>query len=217
MSQFANKSSSALTLRPRRILVAATGSVAAIKVPILIKRLRQAFKDDVDIKVIATTHALHFFKSSEIKPVETLTDADEWKTWKRITDPVLHIELRNWADLILIAPLDANTLSKLAVGMCDNLLTCVVRAWDVSKPVVVCPAMNTHMWEHPVTEKQLDVLKEFGYVIIEPICKTLACGDNGVGAMEEPEVVAKRVVEVLEGWGSGREDEEIGEGDNKVG
>ena len=74
-----------------------------------------------------------------------------------------HIEQRAWADLFLIAPLSANTLSKLATGACDNLLTCVARAWDFDKPILVAPAMNTHMWTHPVTSGQLETLGAWGY------------------------------------------------------
>ena len=70
-------------------------------------------------------------------------------------DAVLHIELRKWADVFVIAPLDANTLAKLAVGLCDNCLTCVWRAWDLAKPVVLAPAMNTLMWQHPFTRRHL--------------------------------------------------------------
>jgi phosphopantothenoylcysteine decarboxylase len=81
-------------------------------------------------------------------------DAMEWETWKGRSDPVLHIELRKWADCFLIAPLSANTLAKLANGLCDNLITLVCRCWNMKKndkgtlmtPILVCPAMNTMMW-----------------------------------------------------------------------
>jgi len=64
-------------------------------------------------------------------------DDDEWRQWKRVGDPVMHIELRRWADVMVIAPLSANTLAKAAGGMCDNLLTCVLRAWDWGRPLLV--------------------------------------------------------------------------------
>ena len=88
-------------------------------------------------------------------------------------DPVLHIELRRWADLCLVAPLSANSLAKLSNGLADNLLTSTLRAWDLSRPVVVAPAMNTFMWEHPVTRQQLDVLTQWGYTVIPPVVKIL--------------------------------------------
>lgn len=124
--------------------------------------------------------------------------------WTQRSDPVLHIELRRWADILLIAPLDANTLGKIASGICDNLLvrervilfsiqcwdyflqnvilywqTCVVRAWDNNSPLLFCPAMNTAMWHHPITAQQISKLTEFGYVEIPCIFKKLVCGDEG--------------------------------------
>ena len=112
-------------------------------------------------------------------------------------DPVLHIELRKWADLLVIAPLSANTLGKLSNGLADNLLTCVARAWDFSKPCLVAPAMNTYMWDHPVTKPSLDRLKEWGYVEIPCIEKVLMCKDKGKGAMAEPLTIVDFVVEAL--------------------
>lgn len=109
--------------RAPRILVACTGSVASIKLPVLLTALRSAVPA-APLRVIATTPALHFFARHEIEAsgVQVFTDADEWSAWSKLSDPVLHIQLRNWADLIVIAPLDANTLAKLANGLCDNLL-----------------------------------------------------------------------------------------------
>ena len=120
--------------------------------------------------------------------VFSFSDEDEWSSWSKRNDPVLHIELRKWADLFLIAPLDANTLAKLSNGMCDNLLTCVVRAWDLenikSKAIVIAPAMNTAMYKHPFTKLQLDILvNQFGFTLVDSIEKKLICGDTGIGAM----------------------------------
>ncbi|XP_032720977.1 phosphopantothenoylcysteine decarboxylase isoform X5 [Lontra canadensis] len=117
--------------------------------------------------------------------------------WKCRSDPVLHIDLRRWADLMLVAPLDANTLGKVASGICDNLLTCVIRAWDCRKPLLFCPAMNTVMWEHPITAQQLGQLKAFGYVEIPCVAKKLVCGDQGLGAMAEVGTIVDKVKEVL--------------------
>ncbi|CAB1116820.1 unnamed protein product [Ectocarpus sp. CCAP 1310/34] len=81
--------------------------------------------------------------------------------------------------MLLVAPLSANTLSKLANGLCDNLVTCVARAWDFKskKSFVVAPAMNTHMWEHPMTNRHLSALTELGVAVVPPASKKLACGD----------------------------------------
>ena len=73
----------------------------------------------------------------------------------RRDDPVLHIAFRQWADLLIVAPLDANTLAKFALGLADNFLTCVFRAWDFAQPVILAPAMNTLMWQSPVTLRHL--------------------------------------------------------------
>lgn len=94
------------------------------------------------------------------------TDTKEWESWKRRGDPVKHIELRDWADILLLAPLDANTLAKIAQGLCDNLLTCIVRAWNLNKPLIFCPAMNTQMYIHPFTSQHINILK-VGYVIFK--------------------------------------------------
>jgi phosphopantothenoylcysteine decarboxylase len=89
-------------------------------------------------------------------------------------------QLRRWADIILIAPLSANTLAKLSNGICDNLLTSLMRALDSKRTdVLVFPAMNTHMWEHPFTAKQLEILQTLNYQVVGPVGKTLACGDIG--------------------------------------
>ncbi|XP_048829003.1 phosphopantothenoylcysteine decarboxylase isoform X3 [Brienomyrus brachyistius] len=184
-----------------RVLVGVTGSVAALKLPLLVSQLLEL--PGVEVQVVTTDHATHFYKPEQI-PVRIYTDRDEWqvpmisKMWTQRSDPVLHIELRRWADLMLIAPLDANTLAKIAAGICDNLLTCVVRAWDLRRPLLFCPAMNTAMWEHPITARQLDTLKDFGYVEVPCIVKKLVCGDEGKGAMAEVSTIVDAVRECLQ-------------------
>ncbi|NXP05532.1 COAC decarboxylase, partial [Thinocorus orbignyianus] len=178
-----------------RVLVGVTGSVAALKLPVLIAELLQI--PGLEVQVVTTERAKHFYNVQEI-PVTLYSDEDEWQLWKRRSDPVLHIELRRWADLMLVAPLDANTLAKLANGLCDNLLTCVVRAWDLSKPLLFCPAMNTAMWEHPITSRQVEQLKSFGYVEIPCVVKKLVCGDEGRGAMAEVWTIVESVKRILE-------------------
>lgn len=175
------------------ILVCVTGSVAALKLPHLVSQLLQL--PGVDVKVVTTEHAKHFYNASEV-PVKIYSDKDEWELWTQRSDPVLHIELRRWADLLVIAPLDANTLGKIASGICDNLLTCVVRAWDTGRPLLFCPAMNTAMWQHPITAQQVSRLVGFGYVEIPCIAKKLVCGDEGKGAMAE----VSTIVSVIRGY-----------------
>lgn len=180
--------------RKFHVLVGVTGSVAALKLPLLVLQLLDI--PGLEVTVVTTERAKHFYSPQDI-PVTLYSDTDEWEMWKHRSDPVLHIDLRRWADLMVVAPLDANTLGKVASGICDNLLTCVIRAWDPSKPLLFCPAMNTAMWEHPITAQQVGQLKTFGYTEVPCIAKKLVCGDQGMGAMAEVETIVDKVKEVL--------------------
>jgi phosphopantothenoylcysteine decarboxylase len=193
-----------------KVLLGVTGSVAAIKTPELFAALGAAGHS---VRVVATKAATYFFDPDALTPpardpAVISLDEDEWpgRRWER-GHPVLHIELRRWADLFLVAPLGANTLAKLANGLSDNCLTCVWRAWEPTRPVVLAPAMNTLMWQHPLTKRHLrqiaidagaahlpNHLDEAGTVammnersptlrVVLPQAKELACGDVGVGAM----------------------------------
>uniref|UniRef100_A0A0D9WMZ1 phosphopantothenoylcysteine decarboxylase n=1 Tax=Leersia perrieri TaxID=77586 RepID=A0A0D9WMZ1_9ORYZ len=166
-----------------RVLLAASGSVAAIK----FESLCRSFSEWAEVRAVATKASLHFTDRKSLpSDIILYTDDDEWSTWKKIGDEVLHIELRKWADIMVIAPLSANTLAKIAGGLCDNLLTCIVRAWDYSKPLFVAPAMNTFMWNNPFTNRHLETINQLGISLVPPITKRLACGDYGNGAMAEP-------------------------------
>ncbi|GAB4858859.1 Phosphopantothenoylcysteine decarboxylase [Ancistrocladus abbreviatus] len=179
-----------MTPRKPRILLAASGSVAAIK----FANLCHCFSEWAEVKAVASKAALHFIDRAAIpNEVALYTDEDEWSSWRKIGDNVLHIELRRWADIMVIAPLSANTLGKIAGGLCDNLLTCVVRAWDYNKPLFVAPAMNTFMWNNPFTERHLVLIDELGITLIPPVTKRLACGDYGNGAMAEPSLIHSTV------------------------
>lgn len=184
----------AMPRRPR-ILLAASGSVAAIKFGYLC----HSFCEWAEVTAVTTKSALHFIDKVTIpKDVILYTDEDEWSSWRKIGDSVLHIELRRWADIMVIAPLSANTLGKIAGGLCDNLLTSVVRAWDYNKPLFVAPAMNTLMWKNPFTEKHLVSVDELGITMIRPVSKRLACGDYGNGAMAEPSLINRTIRLFLE-------------------
>ena len=194
------------------VILGMTGSVASIKARELITKLAFLAPPRLpSLKVVATKAAKHFFNWEELNEfwfhhaVEFHSDEEEWRDWKKVGDPVLHIELRRWADILVIAPCSANTLAKLANGLCDDLLSCIVRAWDFKDPtklLVIAPAMNTMMWESPFTQKHLETLVELGggtmddqkrVQIIGPVEKTLACGDVGNGAMASPEDIARLV------------------------
>ena len=183
------------------VLLGVTGSVAAIYTRELFDDLRRGGHE---VKVVATAASLYFFDSAALAPA-VVVDADEWpgERYQR-GDPVLHIELRRWAELLLIAPLDANTLAKLALGLADNTLTCVWRAWDRSRPVVLVPAMNTLMWEHPATERHLrQVAEDLGerLHVLRPVNKLLACDDVGIGGMAPREAIVEACRLALGGGG----------------
>lgn len=196
------------------ILLAASGSVATIKLPNISKAISKL--PNVSIRIILTKSAEEFLQgqSSEQPAVDSLLqltnvegihrDQDEWqKPWTR-GDKILHIELRRWSHVLLVAPLSANTMAKMTIGLADNLLLSVIRAWDttglidvkVTKPrIFVAPAMNTAMWRHPITRKQIKTLEEDwgadtedgnGWItVLRPMEKELACGDVGDGAMKD--------------------------------
>jgi phosphopantothenoylcysteine decarboxylase len=186
------------------------------------------------VKVIATQAARYFFDPVALTPDRSMRDSsiivydeDEWPgqdQGQRYVrgDAVLHIELRRWASLLLIAPLDANTLAKLALGQCDNCLTSVWRAWDPTRPTILAPAMNTLMWQHPATVRHLRLLAADAGVmlpdgldldaqiawlnwqarhlrVVPPISKRLACDDVGMGAMAEVETIVAEVDLVTRG------------------
>jgi len=167
------------------VLLGVTGSVAAIKTEALEQALNAV---GCEVKVMLSNRALHFSPARE----HWLTDEKEWQ-WTRRGDVVLHVELRRWADVLLIAPLSANSLAKLVHGLADNLVTSVARGWEFQKPMIVCPAMNTTMWNHPVTREHLHKLESWGSLVLPPISKTLVCGDSGAGAMAEVDTIVEFV------------------------
>jgi len=178
------------------VLLLTTGSVASIKAPLIVSELQKY--ERVRIQVVATRSSLAFYSKHELldRGVRVWTDEDEWRGWRHKGDPILHIELRRWADLVLIAPCSANTLAKIANGLCDNLVTSLLRALSPTTPTVLFPAMNTLMYEHPLTQVHLDTItRVIGYEVVGPIGKELACGDNGVGAMTEWKDIVQMVAD----------------------
>jgi phosphopantothenoylcysteine decarboxylase len=151
------------------------------------------------VRVVTTKPAQSFFSEQELG-VRVYQNEDEWeKRWQR-GDAVLHIELRRWADIMVIAPLSANTLAKISNGLCDNLLSTVVRCWSFSSnPLLLAPAMNTLMWDSPFTSKQLGALQEMGATTIPPVAKKLACGDEGMGAMASVEEIEQAAQQAWKG------------------
>jgi phosphopantothenoylcysteine decarboxylase len=217
------------------LLLAASGSVATIKLPQIIRALGSRHPN-LSIRVLLTSSARQFLggQAAEQPTVSSLRallgvdgvygDEDEWREPWRRGNSIMHIELRRWADLLVVAPLSANTMAKVVAGMADGLLTSVIRAWDARgeldsdvgrgpstrkvKRIVVAPAMNTAMWRHPVTSRQIKVLTEdWGvsddgegsgwFEVLPPQKKTLACGDIGDGGMMEWTEIVKVIEERL--------------------
>lgn len=177
--------------RPR-ILLGLTGSVATIVADRLVAQL---LNEQCSVQCIVTQSAQYFLQPPELS-IPVWKDQDEWPSggYHR-GDKILHIDLREWADMLLIAPLSANTLAKMATGICDNLLTSVIRAWTPTKPMILAPAMNTTMWEHPLTRQHLNILSQwYNLHVIPPISKVLACGDFGEGALAEVETIVATVM-----------------------
>lgn len=172
------------------ILLGVSGSVAARLAP----KLYGAFNSLGDVTTIATSGGGHFLPSD----FKYLSDKDEWDIWES-EGRVLHIDLRKMASVLVIAPLSADVLAKMAGGICDGLLTSVVRAWDRNRYIVVAPAMNTYMWENPLTSEHLRKIREVfpNLSVVYPVEKALVCGDVGVGAMAGIDQIVTAVRRVL--------------------
>jgi phosphopantothenoylcysteine decarboxylase len=156
------------------VLLGITGSVAAT--------LGQRMENEIQklghtCKSVVTPAALNF----DNLPYARYDDEDEWRVYK-LQETVLHIDLTKWAEAFIVAPCTANTLSKIHYGLCDNLLTCCVRAWPGR--LVIAPSMNCQMWANPVTAR---IIRKLGkqHIIVPPQEKKLFCGDTGMGAMAE--------------------------------
>ena len=173
-----------------KIILGITGSVAAI----LAGKIVNTFSDN-EIKVVPTEKGCHFMVHSDhdMRNVwdKCVFDTQEWQ-WNKIGDPVLHVDLANWMDILIIAPLTANTMSKMVRGECDNLLLSIWLA-NPRKPVIVAPAMNTNMWNHAATKANKILLEMMGVHVIPPIDRKLACGTTGVGAMCQIDDIVKQV------------------------
>ncbi len=175
-----------------KLLLGISGGIAAYKACELTSL---AIKAGHEVRVVMTTNAARFvgplsFEGLSGHPVMTDT----------FHDAMAHIEWAKWADAVCVAPLSANTLSKLACGLADDALSTVLMAIPRGVPIVLGPAMNTEMWHHPVVQRNLSWIADLGrYSVVEPVEKRLACGDHGIGGLAPPEAL----LEAIEAVGKG--------------
>lgn len=176
----------------KEMLLGITGSIAAYKAAEIANRLT---KKDVLVHTIMTRAAREF-----ITPL-TLQTLTRNKVYTDMFEPVAypdvrHISLAQKASLCLIAPATANIIGKLASGIADDMLSTVVMA-ILNKPVLICPAMNTAMYENPINQDNMRKLASYGFRFIEPKESRLACGDLGKGALADVDVIVAAVMETL--------------------
>ena len=175
------------------ILLAVTGSISAYKAADLTSQLT---KLGHQVKILMTPAATAFITpltlqvlSKQAVLVEVMTEDDPKQ--------IQHIDLGNEADLFLVAPASANTIAKLAIGLADNMVTSTALALPQGTKKILAPAMNTKMLEHPATQRNLKLLQDYGYQIIQPRHATLACGDQGSGALASIETILTTIQESL--------------------
>lgn len=178
-------------MEQRRILVAVSGGIAAYKIPELVRTLQRAGNE---VRCALTPAATEF-----VAPLVLQTLTGE-AVRSSLLDPaeegeIGHIELADWAELMIVAPATANTLAKLACGLADDLVSTVALA--TRAPLLVAPAMNVNMWQHPATQGNLARLRERGVRVVGPEAGELACGWEGEGRMSEPQAIAEAAALVL--------------------
>lgn len=170
-------------MQGKKILVGVTGGIAAYKTPMLIRLLVKA---GAEVKVVATKAAFDFTTSATLATVSNNPVLSHF-TNRRTGEWNSHVELGIWADIFVIAPATANTIGKMANGLCDNLL--LATYLSARCPVVLAPAMDLDMLQHPAVIKNLETVKGIGNQVIEPTKGELASGLVGKGRMAEPEEI----------------------------
>ncbi|GAU78740.1 bifunctional phosphopantothenoylcysteine decarboxylase/phosphopantothenate--cysteine ligase CoaBC [Fusibacter sp. 3D3] len=181
-----------MTLQGKNIVLGVTGGIAAYKTADVVSRLK---KQGANVYVIMTQNSTQFVSALTFQSLSqnyVVTDMfEDPKTWD-----VEHIALAKRADLFLIAPASANVIGKIAHGIADDMLTTTVMATEA--PVYLAVAMNTKMYENPILQNNLSILRAYGYHIIDPGSGRLACGDIGAGKLAEPECIVNEVIKYFE-------------------
>ena len=169
-----------MTLKNKKILIIVGGGIAAYKTLDLIRLLK---KNGAEIKTILTKSGKEFVTSLSIT---TLTGTKTFENLfdKELEEEIDHIGLSRWADIIIVMPTTANFMSKLTSGKAEDLATTVILAAD--KDILLVPAMNVRMWLHKATQKNLEVLQDYGYLFVGPEKGEMACGEFGEGKMSSP-------------------------------
>ena len=178
-------------IKERKILLIICGGIAAYK---SLETIRILKKNGCEIKTILTKSAKEFVTHLSIASLSKGKVYDDLFSVENESE-MDHIALSRWADLILIKPATANTISKLAKGSSEDLASTVILASN--KPIFLVPAMNVRMWEHPSTRENLEILKNYSYKVIGPEIGEMACGEYGEGKMTEPLNVVKKVDDYL--------------------
>ena len=165
------------------ILFQLSGSIACFKSAQVISRLVQS---GYDVETVATQAALEFIGEATLEGLTgRRVHTDTFEPGRYMS----HIHLAKWADLTVLCPASANTLNKLSCGIGDDLVSTLFLAHDFSKPFLIAPAMNTKMYLHPATVHSLDQLKAWGIKVLDTAAGSLACGDNGLGRLPDPEQI----------------------------
>lgn len=182
-------------LQGKKIVLGVTGGIAVYKAVDLVSRLRKA---GCEVRVVMTEHAQQFVTPLTFKEISGNAVATSmWNANQEFN--VEHIALANWADAFLVAPATANILAKMACGLADDLLSTTLLA--AQAPIVVCPAMNTGMYQNPATQENIAKLQERGVTVMPPAVGHLACGTSGPGRLPEPQ----QIVEFVSAFFAGRE------------
>ena len=167
------------------LLLGVTGGIAAYKACEICSLAR---KNDHNVRVILSENAKRFISPLIFEGLtgEAVMDCT-------FSDAMDHINWAKWCDVACVAPLTANTMAKFAVGMADDPLCTTFLAIPADKAIVLCPAMNTEMWNHPATQRNLQWLEDLNrFSIVPPIDKRLACGDIGIGALADPQDILQQ-------------------------
>ena len=175
-------------LKNKTILLGVTGGIAAYKAAALASAL---VKLHANVEVIMTQHATEFITPLTFEQLtghRTMVDTFD----RNFTHQVEHISLAERADLVIVAPATANVCAKLAHGLADDMLTTTILACKC--PKLIAPAMNTNMYENPVTQDNLAILRRYGWEVMEPASGRLACGAVGKGKMPEPETIVEHIL-----------------------